>query len=120
MNLNKTENQEYYDLTIQVKTPAGYTNRILDKWGFILKRFLLGNKHKVSEVEVKDNCILWTVKTNLSGALNIQKRLAMYESLVSGMFHNKLLQKAIGAKFTPEQRKEVEDLLINHTEISII
>jgi len=100
---------------IEIKTPKGYASKVAGK----LRPFLLGfNKPKSIETNKDDNKIVWIIESNVRRIMKINRNVALYESLVTNILKNKKLRKK--ARLNLEQEKELNDLLLKHTTVSII
>lgn len=112
-------------LIIKIKTPNNTASGVVSGKNFFLLRGLFGMKkrHKdniKTNKKTGDNLITWIVEGDIKDCLNINKRISLYETLVSGIFGSKMLKKAIKRfKFSKEQLKEVEWMLTNMTKIKV-
>lgn len=105
------------ELKIIIRTPKGQATKTQGK----LKRFILG-KEKAHNILVspEDNEIVWQVNVGIRKAMKIQKNVVRYESLVKGIFNNKLMKKKVMPKLEPGQLEELQEMLTNQTSIQII
>lgn len=117
---NTKKGQPNIQIRIRVKTPQGKAKDIEKKWGVMLRTFILGKNVPKISTDISESQMVWTLITNLSQAMKISKRLGMYESIIKGVFDNKLLKKGITKYFSKEQQAEVQDMLLHHTKIEMI
>jgi len=81
-------------LRICIKTPVGQATSMSKK----LKPFIFGlwkDQGEALKVNKEDSIIIWKIECDLVKALSIQKRVAMFDQLVAGVFNKKIVQRAI-------------------------
>lgn len=105
------------EIKIRVRTPIGHARRLEKK----LRIFLLGrNKPKELYTNEIDNEVIWVIEDNIRRCLKIQKNIAVYDTLMGGTLKKIGKSKYIKKRMLPEQKDELEDMLLNHTKIEII
>jgi len=109
------------ELRISVKTPKGQAKGTRKK----LQPFLIGGAKKIKEVYVNkdDSEMIWVVEGTPRDYVSIMKRLQLYETMISGIFKNKIMKKFLGSKtanISDDQQKELNDMLTKGTKIKII
>ena len=114
---NQLEN--FCEAKIKITVPKGHAAKINKKFGRMLRTFLLA-KIRPREETIGDNTIIWHLITTPTEAIKISGRLGMFDSIVQGMFNNKLVKKAIMKKVSVEQQEELKEMLLNHTKIEMI
>lgn len=103
------------EIKIQINTPKGYAKKIEHQ----LRPWLIGsNKPKEMFVNKDDDTLYWVVETTIKRCLKIQRNVTMFETMMKGILNNPKVKKM--AKLTEEQRKELDDMIFNHTKITIV
>lgn len=105
------------ELKIQIKTPKGQAKKTQGK----LKKFIVG-KDKIHNILVspEDDMIIWVVNVGIRRAMKIQKNVMRYETMIKGMFNNKLMKKKLIPMLEPGQAEELKAMLTEHTSIEVI
>jgi len=104
-------------IKIIIKTPKGQATGTEKK----LRPFIIGKKanHQIFTTP-EDNQILWELETDIRHALKIQRNVTAYDSMIKGMFSHKLMKKLSDKQLSPEDKKQLEEMLINQTSVEII
>jgi hypothetical protein len=103
-------------IKILIKTPSGYAKSTEYK----LRPFLIGRKGKIHKILTNDldNQILWIVDAQPRQYHKIIKNVTVYKTMISKIMQNKTIQKV--AKITADQKKELNNMLTDQTEIDVI
>ena len=103
-------------IKILIKTPAGYAKST----EFKLRPFLIGNKGKIHKIltNKNDDQILWLVDAKAGQYMKIIKNVSTYRSMVASILKNKTVRKV--ARLTEDQKKELDHMLDDQTQISIV
>ena len=104
-------------IRIEIKTPAGYAASTAKQ----LEPFILGSrKQLVNEVysNKTDDRIIWVIDGEVRKILEIQRNVALFDKTISMILTNKAVQKM--AHLSTESKKQLEDMLKNHTKVKII
>ena len=103
-------------IKILIKTPKGHAK----KTEFQIRPFLIGNKGKIHKImtNAEDNKILWIVDAKEGQYFKIIKNVSAYRTMISAIMGNKTVKKV--ARITPEQEAELNDMLLNQTEIDVV
>lgn len=107
-------------IRIRIKTPPGQATSMSKK----LKPFILGLWKKeygeALKIDKLDSIIIWSIECDLVKALSIQKRVQMFDSMVSGIFNKNIVQKAIKKYCKPGDDEIVRKMLKDQTSIRIM
>lgn len=103
-------------IKILIKTPSGYAKSTEYK----LRPFLIGRKGKMHQIltNKEDSKILWIVDAQPRQYHKIIKNVTVYKTMISKIMQNKTIQKV--AKITADQKKELNNMLTDQTEIDVI
>jgi len=104
---------------IVIKVPKGQARKVEGK----LRPFILtGSRRSRHETFVNkdDSQIIWIVEAPLKDTMKINKNVAQFDIMMSMVFKNKMLGKAITKYLSEEEQQELEDMFINHTKVKII
>jgi len=102
-------------IKVRIRTISGKATSVEKK----IRPFILGlRKPKIHQVKINkaDNEILWTIEDDIRKIMKVQKNVMKFDGVMKLVLGNKLFKK----KVKPEQRKELEDMLLNHTSVEII
>jgi len=103
------------EVKIQIKTPKGYATKIEKQ----LRPWLIGfNKPKEIYVNKANSKLYWVMDSSVRRCMKIQRNVTMYESMINRIMGSKKVRKM--AKLNEEQTKELDNMLLNQTEIKII
>ena len=104
-------------IKIRITTPKGHATRANKN----LQPFLIGSKKKLvrfdTYVNEDDNELYWEIETELRRALKITRNVGMYKEMIQAVMGNKKVKKMIKDE---AQKEELENMLSNQTEITII
>lgn len=103
-------------LKILIKTPNGYAKST----EFKLRSFIIGRKGKLHKIMTNDldNKILWIVDAEVRQYTKIIKNVSSYKVMMTSVLKNKTVQKV--AKLKGDQKKELDEMLNEQTEIDIV
>ena len=68
----------------------------------------------------EDDEIIWDVEGSIKDCIRIQKNLSMFDNFVRGVLNNKILKKTMKKTLSKEDANSLEDMLKNHTSVTII
>ena len=84
-----------------------------------IRPFILGvrkpKSHKV-RFNKADNQIIWELEDDVRKMMKVKMNVLRFDMIIEKIFSNKLLMK----KVKPDQVKELEDMLKNHTKVEIV
>ena len=110
-------------IKIEIKTPDGMARGVVEGEGVRLKmlRNLLGINIKHDNIKINDanNLITWRVESDTRKCMGIIKRVQMYDTIVSGVFNNKMLKQAVKKHMRPDQQDELKNMLTDMTKIKV-
>jgi len=111
-------------IRIEIKTPDGLARGVIEGKGMRLKmlRRMLGInlKHDNIEINKENNLILWHVDSDIRTCMKINRNVFMYDRIVSGVFSNKMMKKAIKRHMNKDQQKEIKNMLSEMTKITVV
>lgn len=104
-------------IKIQVRTPKGQATKTNKK----LKLFIVG-KTAIKEIYISpdDDEFIWVVECDIKRYMKIARNITMFDNMIQNVFKSKIMNKALKRAISAEQRLELEDLLRNHTTVSIV
>lgn len=82
-----------------------------------LRPFIVGNTQHTTKTNKEDNKIIWVVDTNTRKEMKIIKNLLRFDSIVQTLLGNKKMKKIVKKKLGSDQLAELEDMLLNHTQL---
>jgi hypothetical protein len=101
-------------IQLKITTPNGLAQETAKK----IKGFLLGfTKTKTETIEANDSIIIWTIEADTRRIIQIQNNVLMYDKLITSAMKNPLVLKA--ARLPEEEKKKLNDFLVNQTRIEI-
>ena len=105
-------------LRIRIKTPPGNATSMSKK----LTPFIFGlkNQGQVFKTNKDDSLLIWVIECDFVKAMSIQKRVALFDQLVAGVFNKKIVQKAIKKFCKPGDDLIVREMLNNQTSVRIL
>lgn len=105
------------EVQLRLTTPPGKATSTNKTIGWIIMP--TGSKW-TPFINSNDSVILYNIECNIHQALELQKNIHRYQSLMTGVLNNKIFLKMIRKKATTEQIIELKDMLLNQTTIEII
>ena len=106
-------------LKIQIKTPPKNATSMSKK----LAPFVFGifkKREETFKTNSDDSILIWEIECDFVKAMSIQKRVALFDQLVAGVFNKKIVQKAIKKFCKPGDDLIVKEMLNKQTSVRIL
>jgi len=111
-------------IRIEIKTPNGMAEGVIHGRGIklnLLRRMLgINLKHDSVKVNDENNMIIWKIDSDVRSCMKIIRNVQMYDVIVSSVFTNKTLKKAVKKHMLPEQQEELRAMLEDMTDIKVV
>lgn len=122
----KKKPKKLIKIKIRIKTPKGHASGTVRSRNWAIIKTLLNLKNKKGTITTNkdegDDTIIWVMEGTISEMMGIQKRVIMFDTIVSGIFTSNVLKKAV-KKFKglkKDQLKEVQWMLKDMTKIEVL
>ena len=111
-------------IRIEIKTPDGLADGVVHGKGMklMLLRKMLGInlKHDTIKVNKENNLITWWVDSDPRTCMKVIRNVQMYDTIVSGVFNNRMLKKAVKKHMDKGQQDELKHMLTDMTQIKVV
>lgn len=106
------------EFKICIRTPHGQA-KIAQKR---LRPFILGSKIKPVEswVSPLDDELFWVIESDVKNFVRIKRNVTRFDQTIRKIVDSKPLKKLFRKNLDEKDRAELEDMLLNHTEVEIV
>ena len=104
------------EMTIEVRVPKGRAMKTEKKLRGILLNLKKPDKTFINK---EDNMIKWVVVGEARRLKAIQRTVLFFDHMISKVLDNKIMSKFINKNVDKEGRKELTDMLLNHTHVEV-
>lgn len=105
------------ELKISIRTPQGCAKRTQRQ----LRPLLLGRVIPgATYVNEDDDTLYWELEAPLRQAVKIQRNVAIFDKVISGVFQSKIMRKKVWPKLSDQDQAQLKDMLLHHTQVSIL